>query len=156
VRFAELTQERQRDGRSLEATQDQHVCVPAGDERDGVAAVVRLVELVTVGRQLACELVGEMTRVDNGDDDRQRHGHDSAEQLVVTLATVEYHLCNAYRKLGIAARGNRGEALGADRGAAAATFIVRLLAGSRSRSTPHPESVDCHWERRSSASRSTL
>jgi DNA-binding NarL/FixJ family response regulator len=35
-----------------------------------------------------------------------------AETLVVTLATVEYHLRNAYRKLDIASRVELGEALG--------------------------------------------
>jgi DNA-binding NarL/FixJ family response regulator len=35
-----------------------------------------------------------------------------AEELVVTLATVEYHLRNAYRKLGIASRAELRTALG--------------------------------------------
>jgi DNA-binding CsgD family transcriptional regulator len=41
-----------------------------------------------------------------------RQNREIAEALVVTLATVEFHLRNAYRKLGIASRTELGEALG--------------------------------------------
>jgi DNA-binding NarL/FixJ family response regulator len=42
-----------------------------------------------------------------------RQNRDIAETLVVTLATVEYHLRNAYRKLGIARRTELSAALSA-------------------------------------------
>jgi len=41
-----------------------------------------------------------------------RQNREIAETLVVTLATVEFHLRNTYRKLGIASRTELGEALG--------------------------------------------
>ena len=62
-----------------------------------------------------------------------RQNREIAEALVVTLDTVEYHLRNAYRKLGIAGRAGLREALGiADPPAApsrrrAATFEIRLV-----------------------------
>jgi DNA-binding NarL/FixJ family response regulator len=77
-----------------------------------------------------------------------RQNREIADALVVTLATVEYHLRNAYRKLGIASRTKLGEAFGARRDAVAAKLTVRML-GS-------PESLYCHWESRSSAATSTL
>jgi DNA-binding NarL/FixJ family response regulator len=43
---------------------------------------------------------------------RGRQNKQIAEELVVTLATVEYHLRNSYRKLGITSRTGLAHALG--------------------------------------------
>jgi DNA-binding CsgD family transcriptional regulator len=56
----------------------------------------------------------------------ERQNREIAEALVVTLATVEYHLRNAYRKLGIASRTELSEALGAAR----AKLNLRVLEGA--------------------------
>ena len=50
---------------------------------------------------------------------RGRLNREIAEALVLTVATVEYHLRNAYRKLGIPSRTGLGEALGHSRTSAA-------------------------------------
>jgi DNA-binding CsgD family transcriptional regulator len=67
-----------------------------------------------------------------------RLNREIAEQLVVTLATVEYHLRNAYRKLGIASRTELHKVLVTPRGprnvAAAWTRLIRepgFLLGTR-------------------------
>jgi DNA-binding NarL/FixJ family response regulator len=48
-----------------------------------------------------------------------RVNREIAEMLVLTVGTVEYHLRNAYRKLGIPSRTGLGKALGHSRDAAA-------------------------------------
>jgi DNA-binding CsgD family transcriptional regulator len=66
-----------------------------------------------------------------------RQNREIAEALVVTLATVEYHLRNAYRKLGIRSRTQLAEVLVAEAPAAATTVTYR------------------HWESRSAAATAT-
>jgi len=62
-----------------------------------------------------------------------RQNREIAEELVVTLATVEFHLRNAYRKLGIASRTELGEALGvvapAHRDPSPATLSIAVAGG---------------------------
>ena len=69
-----------------------------------------------------------------------------AARLVVTLATVEYHLRNAYRKLGIASRKKLKEAL------PVAPERTRVLGGSIA---ALETGLGYRWERRSSAATST-
>jgi DNA-binding CsgD family transcriptional regulator len=108
-----------------------------------------------------------------------RRNRQIAEELVVTLATVEYHLRNAYRKLGIASRATLQAALDVDGRAGPAKVNVRILGsrlptasaddtsatatgsafartGYRSRSAPTPDSLYCRWESRSRAATSTI
>jgi len=54
-----------------------------------------------------------------------RQNREIAESLVVTLATVEYHLRNAYRKLGITARTQLSQALRGRRRSAEFNIVVR-------------------------------
>ena len=59
-----------------------------------------------------------------------RMNREIAQLLWVTMATVEYHLRQAYRKLGIASRAELGDALGIGRrryGSHAAGFAFRGL-----------------------------
>jgi DNA-binding CsgD family transcriptional regulator len=109
-----------------------------------------------------------------------RLNREIADELFVTLATVEFHLRNAYRKLGIASRGGLGEALGMQRGGPRRAFNVGFHGGSvaalhatsnssttapspafarsvsRSRSVPPPETPYSRWEGRSSTMTATL
>jgi transposase len=70
-----------------------------------------------------------------------------AKTLVVTLATVEYHLRNAYRKLGIASRKKLKEVL---------PLAPRIDARMHGSSIAAVEiGLGYRWERRSSAASST-
>ena len=69
----QLAKQLQRRGRVLEPAEKQHIDVAAGQQRPGVAAVVRLVDVVTVGGQLLGELADRAgpvsataTRIDSG------------------------------------------------------------------------------------------
>jgi DNA-binding NarL/FixJ family response regulator len=53
-----------------------------------------------------------------------RKNREIAEALVVTVSTVEYHLRNAYRKLGIPSRAGLGEALARSRASAAVALAA--------------------------------
>ena len=63
-----------------------------------------------------------------------RQNRAIAETLVVTLATVEFHLRNAYRKLGITSRTGLGEALPAAASPRRAKLNILVPGGWASRS----------------------
>lgn len=69
-----------------------------------------------------------------------------AEKLVVTLATVEYHLRNAYRKLGIASRTQLAEALAVPQNDELAKVRIDLLRDAARK----------RWESRSSSATWTV
>jgi DNA-binding CsgD family transcriptional regulator len=92
-----------------------------------------------------------------------------AEALVVTVATVEYHLRNVYRKLGITSRKQLSETLG-DRPANVQVRVVRAPAGGsyvaspagradagvRWRSSGARDTTFTLWDSRSPSATSTL
>jgi DNA-binding NarL/FixJ family response regulator len=157
---AELGAALRRAGKPVEAREPLRLAVDLAHRRGATALEESaLAELRAAGARPRRRLItgpGALTRSERRIAELAAAGRQNREiagELVVTLATVEYHLRNAYRKLGIASRAKLGEALGAHRGA---ELTVRLLAGSRSRSAPRAESVYRHWESRSSAATSTL
>jgi DNA-binding CsgD family transcriptional regulator len=105
-----------------------------------------------------------------------RRNREIADELVVTHATVEFHLRNAYRKLGITSRRGLAEALDARRSDTRHTVKVRMSSGFvtqfhtrsnssatspspgllRSRSAPARETPYSRWEGRSSTMTATL
>ena len=71
-----------------------------------------------------------------------RQNREIAEALVVTLATVEYHLRNTYRKLEITSRTQLGRALGIRGGRTQLTILVPGGWASRSAAaTPTPAAL---------------
>jgi DNA-binding CsgD family transcriptional regulator len=98
-----------------------------------------------------------------------RLNRDIAEALVVTVATVEYHLRNVYRKLGITSRKQLSETLG-DRPANVQVRVVRAPAGGsyvafpagradagvRWRSSGARDTTFTLWDSRSPSATSTL
>jgi DNA-binding CsgD family transcriptional regulator len=108
-----------------------------------------------------------------------RLNREIADELFLTHATVEFHLRNAYRKLGIASRSGLRDALGLQRGLRhtvnvrpQSDFVAALHppsnssttvpnAGfarsvSRSRSVEAPDTPYSRWEGRSSTMTSTV
>ncbi|HEX5619034.1 MAG TPA: LuxR C-terminal-related transcriptional regulator [Solirubrobacteraceae bacterium] len=115
-----------RAGRPLEAREPLRVAVDLA-HRSGATALEAeaLAELRATGARPRRRLItgaGALT-----DSERRvselaaggRKNREIAEALVVTVATVEYHLRNAYRKLGIPSRAGLREALGRSRASAA-------------------------------------
>jgi DNA-binding NarL/FixJ family response regulator len=80
-----------------------------------------------------------------------RQNREIASELVVTVATVEYHLRNAYRKLGIASRSDLAEALGTRPDPARAMPTVRVLVGPN----PAAMSGSSYWRVGGDASSTT-
>jgi DNA-binding NarL/FixJ family response regulator len=111
-----------RAGRSVEAREPLRTALDlAHHSGDGVLAEEILAELRAAGarpRRLATTGAGALTRSERRVAELAAAGRQNkqiAEELVVTLATVEYHLRNAYRKLGITSRTGLPRALGVSR-----------------------------------------
>ena len=114
-----------RAGRPLEARQPLRVAVDLA-HRSGATALEAeaLAELRATGAKPRRRLItgaGALTASERRISELAaggRKNREIAEALVVTVATVEYHLRNAYRKLGIPSRAGLGEALGRSRASA--------------------------------------
>jgi DNA-binding CsgD family transcriptional regulator len=74
-----------------------------------------------------------------------RMNREIAEELVVTLGTVEYHLRNVYRKLGISSRSQLSDALETRPRHAQVRLSIRVL-----------DRATAHWPSLSSAATSSL
>jgi DNA-binding NarL/FixJ family response regulator len=125
-----------RAGRSVEAREPLRLAVDLA-HRCGATALEEqaLAELRATGakpRRRRITGPGSLTRSERRITELAAAGsrnREIADELVVALATVEYHLRNAYRKLGIASRTELRKALGTPGG-------PRNVAGARTRSIP--------------------
>jgi DNA-binding CsgD family transcriptional regulator len=154
-----------RAGRPIDAREPLRLAVDLA-HRCGAAALEEraLAELRAAGarpRRLVISGPGALTRSERRIAELAGAGRQNrqiAQELVVTLATVEYHLRNAYRKLGITSRTQLTEILDAEPPTKPARLSVRVLAvtGIVARSAPTPDSVYCRWESRSSAATATV
>jgi ATP/maltotriose-dependent transcriptional regulator MalT len=141
-------------GRQLEARETLRLAVDQAHRSGAKDLEERAIrELRAAGgrpRRRLISGVGALTPSERRVAELAATGHlnrEIAERLVVALTTVEFHLRNAYRKLGIASRAKLKEVLPAPPGAASRVFggsIAALETGSSYR-----------WERRSSAATST-
>jgi ATP/maltotriose-dependent transcriptional regulator MalT len=140
-------------GRQVEAREPLRLAVDLAHRsgaRDLEERVIR--ELRAAGgrpRRRLLNGVGALTPSERRVVELAAAGHlnrEIAESLVVTLATVEWHLRNAYRKLGIASRAKLKEVMPMAPGGSYVLggLIAALETGSSYR-----------WERRSSAATST-
>ena len=120
-----------RAGRSVEAREPLRLAVDLA-HRCGATALEEqaLAELRATGARPRRRLTtgpGALTRSERRITELAADGRQNreiAEELVVTLATVEYHLRNAYRKLGIASRTELRKALGSHVGSGGGPDIV--------------------------------
>jgi DNA-binding CsgD family transcriptional regulator len=141
---AELGARLRRAGRPVEAREPLRVAVDLAHRcRATALEELALAELRAAGARPRRRLItgpGALTRSERRIAELAaagRQNREIAEVLVVTLATVEYHLRNAYRKLGIRSRTQLAEVLVAEAPAAATTVTYR------------------HWESRSAAATAT-
>jgi DNA-binding CsgD family transcriptional regulator len=125
-----------RAGHTVEARDPLRLAVDLAHRCDAIALEERaLAELRAAGgrpRRPVLTGPGALTRSERRIADLASVGHrnrEIAEVLVVTLATVEYHLRNAYRKLGITSRTQLSDALRADPAHTPAKVSVRILGG---------------------------
>jgi DNA-binding CsgD family transcriptional regulator len=134
---ADLGAALRRAGRPIEAREPLRVAVDLA-HRFGAPALEEhaLAELRAAGarpRRRAVTGPGALTRSERRIAELAAGGRlnrEIAEALVVTLATVEYHLRNTYRKLGISSRKQLAQALAVPRSDAAATVQIRIARGS--------------------------
>jgi DNA-binding CsgD family transcriptional regulator len=132
---AELGTALRRAGRPVEARGPLRLAVDLA-HRSGAAALEEhaLAELRATGARPRRRVVSgpdALTRSERRIADLAAAGRQNREiagALVVTLATVEYHLRNVYRKLGIKSRTQLPEALAVSR--SAATVEIRILGAS--------------------------
>lgn len=137
---ADLGAALRRAGRPVEAREPLRVAVDLA-HRFGAAVLEEhaLAELRAAGarpRRRAVTGPGALTRSERRIAELAAGGRlnrEIAEALVVTLATVEYHLRNAYRKLGIRSRNQLAHALAAPRTDVSATVHIRIPRGSAAR-----------------------
>ena len=163
---ADLGAALRRAGRAVEAREPLRVAVDLA-HRFGAAALEEhaLAELRAAGarpRRRAVTGPGALTRSERRIVELAAAGRlnrEIAEALVVTLATVEYHLRNAYRKLGISSRNQLPQALArplrSDSTAASRSAGLPLSA-LRWRSRPARDDAFSRWETRSPSVTSTL
>jgi DNA-binding CsgD family transcriptional regulator len=163
---ADLGAALRRAGRPVEAREPLRVAVDLAHRFGAVALEEHaLAELRATGarpRRRAVTGPGALTRSERRIVELAAAGRlnrEIAEALVVTLATVEYHLRNAYRKLDISSRKQLPQALGwplrADRYAALLSVSVPFSA-PRWRSQPPHDGPFRRWETRSPSVTSTL
>ena len=138
--YADLGAALRQAGRPVEAREPLRVAVDLA-HRFGATALEEhaLAELRAAGarpRRRAISGPGALTRSERRIAELAAGGRlnrEIAEALVVTLATVEYHLRNAYRKLGITSRKQLAHALAAPRTAVSAAVHMRMPRGSAAR-----------------------
>jgi DNA-binding CsgD family transcriptional regulator len=176
-----------RAGRPLDAREPLRAAVDLAHRCDATALEGQaLAELRATGARPRRPLItgaGALTSSERRIAELAAAGHRNREiaaELVVTVATVEYHLRNAYRKLAISSRSQLGWALGSKRDEVRVRLNVRLGSGfvaslptaskshatalsaafartvCRSRLAPAPPSVYARWESRSNTSTATL
>jgi DNA-binding CsgD family transcriptional regulator len=142
--YVELGAALRRGGKPIEAREPLRLAVDLA-HRCGESALEEraLTELRATGARPRRPLIagaGALTRSERRIAELAaagRQNREIASELVVTLDTVEYHLRNAYRKLGIASRTELGEALGAHRDAPRGRFNVRLVIGTHAAAAPY-------------------
>jgi DNA-binding NarL/FixJ family response regulator len=138
---AELGAALRRAGRRLEAREPLRLAVDLA-HRAGATALEEhaLAELRAAGARPRRRLISgpdALTRRERRIAELAAAGRPNreiAEVLVVTLGTVEYHLRNAYRKLGIESRRQLADALGVRRRSAATSSTAPAHLGLRWRS----------------------
>jgi DNA-binding NarL/FixJ family response regulator len=155
-----------RTGRPVEAREPLRLAVDLAHRFGAVALEEHaLAELRAAGarpRRRAASGPGALTRSERRIAELAAAGRlnrEIAEALVVTLATVEYHLRNAYRKLGIASRKQLPQALAGPRRAdsyAASLSAGVPLSAVRWRWHPARDGAVSRWETRSPSATSTL
>jgi DNA-binding NarL/FixJ family response regulator len=120
--YTDLGAALRRAGRPLDARPPLRVAVDLA-HRAGAGALedAALAELRATGARPRRRMIsgpGALTRSERRIAElvaTGRRNREIAEVLVVTLATVEFHLANVFRKLGITSRTEVAAALGADR-----------------------------------------
>jgi DNA-binding NarL/FixJ family response regulator len=163
---ADLGAALRRAGRPVEAREPLRVAVDLAHRFGAVALEEHaLDELRATGarpRRRAVTGPGALTRSERRIVELAAAGRlnrEIAEALVVTLATVEYHLRNAYRKLGVTSRKELPQALARPRrldSYAASLSSGAPLSAVRWRSQPARERAFTLWETRSPSVTSTL
>jgi DNA-binding CsgD family transcriptional regulator len=163
---ADLGAALRRAGRPVEAREPLRVAVDLAHRFGAVALEEHaLAELRAAGarpRRRAVTGPGALTRSEHRNVELAAAGRlnrEIAEALVITLATVEYHLRNAYRKLGIASRKQLPQALAGPRrvDSYAASLSAGLpLSALRWRWQPARDGAFSRWEARSPSATSTL
>jgi DNA-binding NarL/FixJ family response regulator len=131
---AELGAALRRAGRTAEARESLRVALDLAHRHGATVLEERtLVELRAAGARPRRRVIsgpGALTRSERRISELAAAGRmnrEIADTLVVTLATVEYHLRNVYRKLGITSRTQLAKALDVPRGAVTATLNVQVL-----------------------------
>jgi DNA-binding NarL/FixJ family response regulator len=163
---ADLGAALRRAGRPVEAREPLRIAVDLA-HRFGALALEEhaLAELRAAGarpRRRAVTGPGALTRSERRIVELAAAGRlnrEIAEALVVTLATVEYHLRNAYRKLGVTSRKQLPHALAIPLRAnsySASSSAGLPLAALRWRSQPARDGAFRRWETRSPSVTSTL
>jgi DNA-binding CsgD family transcriptional regulator len=160
---AELGVALRRSGRPVEAREPLRLAVDLAHRCGATALEERsLAELRAAGarpRRLLITGAGSLTPSERRIAELAEAGclnREIAGALVVTLATVEYHLRHAYRKLGITSRMQLTAALGADRSAEPAKVQIRVLRTPVTGLHPGPGSLYSRWESCSSSATSTF